>query len=564
MAASPVLSLLTPWLQSQRWRFNSAIALVALSTLLLVVQYYALALLFAALLAAEADSSASLSASLWPVLAVIAVCLLLRPVLQFGREWLCQSASLTIRQSIRQQLLSHLAALGPERRQFGSDGELSSQVIEQTEALDGYLSRYHVQRYLVVLTPLILITAVAFHSVLAALVLLLTAPLVPLFMILVGHAATRKNQQQFTALARMSARFLDLTRGLLTLKRLAAVDQAQAQVAYAAEAYQAGSLSVLRLAFLSGAILEFFASISIAILALYLGLGLLGLLPWAIADVPVPYQGALFILLLAPEFYAPLRQLGTDYHAKAEAEGALQALQPLLSSTPTPTTTWHPTFTQAPAISLRAVRLQGDDERVRLATLTTDIHACERVLIRGPSGCGKTSLLLSLCGFLPFDGEIRVNGLTQSRQQLANLRASIGYLSQHSAILPGSVAFNLRLARSEASDDELIDTLEQVGLWSLLQRLQGLNTVLGERGVGLSGGQLQRIALAQVLLSRATLWLLDEPCAHLDEDSQGVIYELLGKLSHGKTVLLVSHDVVGLYWLDRTLILPSPEAADVA
>ena len=529
----------------------------------MVAQYYALALLFAMLLASEAGSTILFSASVWPILLVFAVCLFLRPALQFGREWLCQSASLIIRQSIRQELLSSLASLGPERRHFGSDGELSSHVIEQTEALDGYLSRYYVQRYLVALTPLILITAVAFHSRLAALVLLLTAPLVPLFMILVGHAAARKNQQQFAALARMSARFLDLTRGLLTLKRLAAVDQAQVQVAYAAEAYQAHSLSVLRLAFLSGAILEFFSSISIAILALYLGLGLLGLLPWSIADAPVPYQGALFILLLAPEFYAPLRQLGTDYHAKAEAEGALQALQPLLSSTSAPATIWQPTFTQAPALSLRKLCLRGDDNRVRLIPMTTDIQAAERVLIRGPSGCGKSSLLLALCGFVPFEGEIRVNGLIQSRQQLANLRTSIGYLSQHSAIIPGSVAFNLRLARTDASNNELIDILEQVGLWSLLQRLQGLNTILGERGVGLSGGQLQRIALAQILLSRASLWLLDEPCAHLDEDSRLVIYDLLGKLSQGKTVLLVSHDTEGLHWLDRTLSLPLWESANI-
>jgi ATP-binding cassette subfamily C protein CydD len=311
-------------------------------------------------------------------------------------------------------------------------------------------------------------------------------------------------------------------------------------------------MQVLRMAFLSTAVLEFFAALAIALVAVYLGLGLLGLLPWAKGEIPVPYQGALFILLLAPEFYAPLRQLGSDYHARAEARAAITELLPLLQME-----VWHPAGTAhpdrpgAPTLRLRQLRVAGSDGRLRMAPLDLDVAAGQRLLVQGQSGSGKSTLLNVLLGFVPYQGEAQVYA-----QELADLdrtawQVRIGYLAQQPELLAASVADNLRLAAPGASDGELWQVLEKVGLATLLRRLPlGLDTPLGERGLGLSGGEQSRLALARLLLRDASLWLLDEPLAHLDPETAEQIGALIERLSRGRTLLLVSHGSGGLDWLE--------------
>src|SRR5690606_4937568 len=391
---------------------------------------------------------------------------------------------------------------------------------EQVDALDGYISRYQVQRQLVILVPLMLLVATAWHSPLAAILLLLTAPLVPLFMVLLGHAAANASQRQFVALGRMSGRFLDLLRGLRTLRHLQVLGLAQGAVEQAAEDYRSRTMRVLRMAFLSTAVLELFASIAIAMLALYLGLGLLGMLPWSQSEVPVPYQAALFILLLAPEFYAPLRQLGADYHARAEAQAAVTELLPLLQLT-----AWqHPGdqplhFHGAPAIDCVGLTVAEAGLPVRPPPLTLHLGAGEGLVLQGASGSGKSTFLHALLGFLPYQGDIRLNGQPLAQLDRRDWHAQVSYLAQQPELLPGTVADNLRLAAPDAQDDALIGALQEVGLWELLRRLPlQLETPLGERGLGLSGGQLSRLALARMLLRDTPVWLLDEPLAHLDPD----------------------------------------------
>ncbi len=490
--------------------------------------------------------------------------MVLRPFLHAGREWLSRQASLRARDALRSQLLTQLGHLGPVRRQFGSDGALATQVLEQVDALDGYVSRYRVQSLLAVLVPCLIAAVVALHSPLAAGLMLMTAPLVPLFMILVGRAAAGASQQQFVALARMGGRFLDLVRGMATLQRMGATDQAETKVAQASDAYRGRTMRVLRLAFLSSAVLEFFAALAIALVALYLGLGLLGLLPWAKAEVPVPYQGALFILLLAPEFYAPLRQLGTDYHARAEAIGAMQALMPLLEAD-----TWQPQEAPLPPVARNVesftvecseLSVRGEGGRLRLAPLNLTLAAGERVLVQGESGVGKSSFLHALLGFSAYQGSLKAKGCELARWPRATWQRQLGYLSQQPPIQSGSIADNLRLAAPDKTDQELIEVLNLVGLWPILLRGNGLATQLGERGQGLSGGQLQRLGLAQLLLRDAALWLFDEPTAHLDPDAAWQLNALIGKLSRGRSVLIVSHESAGLEWVDRQIELSSKEA----
>ncbi|QOR40407.1 thiol reductant ABC exporter subunit CydD [Billgrantia diversa] len=542
-------------LTPQRWRLRGAFLLALGGCILLIVQSWLLASIFAhAILAWQGEVARFAPPVAW--LAGLAACLVLRPLLQYGREVLTRVASRGVRAGLRGQLLESLGRLGPARRNLGSDGALGTQVLEHIDALDGYVSRYHVQRQLVIAVPLMLVLVVSLLSPLAAGLMLLTAPLVPLFMVLVGRAAAEASQRQLTALARLGGSFLDLARGMATLKRLNATSQAARRIADASEAYRSRTLGVLRLAFLSGAVLEFFAALAIALVALYLGLGLLGLLPWAQGEVPVPYQGALLILLLAPEFYAPLRQLGADYHARAEAEGAMQELIPLLDAE-----TWQPSDGQAvtldgpPSILCRGVTVAGEGGRRRLAPLDFESAGGERWLVQGESGCGKSSLLEAMLGFVPYEGSLCVDGRELSSLSRESWQRHLGYLGQQPPVMRGSVGDNLRLASPEAGKVALIAVLEQVGLWSLLAAREGLDTILGERGKGLSGGQLQRLALAQLLLREAPLWLFDEPTAHLDPDSARELHGLLERLSRGRTVIIVSHEAEGLEWVDGCLRL---------
>ena len=549
-------------LAPQRWWLRGATLLALIGVVLLITQSWLLAAVFHHWLLLWQGRESLGHPSAW--LAGLAVCMVLRPLLHAGREGLSRQASRHARVALRSQLLTQLGRLGPVRRQFGSDGALATQVLEQVDALDGYISRYRVQSLLAVVVPCLIAAVVALHSPLAAGLMLMTAPLVPLFMILVGRAAAGASQQQFTALARMGGRFLDLVRGMATLQRMGATDQAEAKVAQASDAYRGRTMRVLRLAFLSSAVLEFFAALAIALVALYLGLGLLGLLPWAKADVPVPYQGALFILLLAPEFYAPLRQLGSDYHARAEALGAMQALSPLLEAD-----TWQPqglplsptaVSGESLAVECRELSVSGEGGRLRLAPLNLTLAAGERLLVQGESGAGKSSLLQVLLGFTAYQGSLKAKDCELSQWPRNAWQRQLGYLSQQPPIQSGSIADNLRLAAPDKSDAELIEVLTQVGLWPILVRGNGLATQLGERGQGVSGGQLQRLGLAQLLLRDAALWLFDEPTAHLDPDAAWQLNTLIGQLSRGRSVMIVSHESAGLGWVDRRVELSLQEA----
>lgn len=626
-------------------RLRLAWLLMVVSTLVFVFQAWILAHIFATWLQQQFAGQPLDIGVLWQWLGWLIACFIARPLLQFVRELISSKASLTVRTNLRKRLLTALATLGASRSQFGSDGSISSQVIEQTDALDGFISRFSVQKQVAASTPIILLLAVASQSWLAAGILLFTAPFVPIFMILIGKMTAKKSAEQFTALSQLSGRFLDWVRGMTTLKRMQATHIAERDLDHASEQYRHRTMDVLKIAFLNGAVLEFLSALCIALVAVYLGFGLMGILPWDKEHVPVQYFGALFILLLTPEFYLPLRQLGADYHAQSQAEGAVQSLLPLLKKadelaelqnssnksnsqnnlhnshnsediTRTPTTTASASNTQlAPSIRLTNLAIYntiypaqngqaqnasadiGELEqqeakqlaeqaknktknqkakkkankrkvntatktpknlepiiRTRLAPTSFEVNAGERIALVGESGSGKSSLIQALMGFANYEGNISIDGTDHHQLNIHELRAHIGYLAQQVALLPMSIADNLRLADPTASDEKLIEVLKNVELYELIKRLpNGIHTQLGERGRGLSGGQQQRLGLAQLLLRDSKLWLLDEPTEHLDPDTAERIHALLEKMSQGKTVIWITHAVEQLNWLDKVI-----------
>ena len=529
--------------------------LSVVSTLVLIVQSWLIAVIFADWLT-QITHHRPATDVFFDYLPWLMGCLLLRPLLHFCKDQLALDAGLQVASILRKTLVEKLAQVAAARDQYGSDGGLASMVIEQCDALTGYVSRFYLQRLIVVTTPIMLLVAAATQSWIATLILLLTAPLVPVFMVLIGHATARKSRQQFAAMAQLSGRFLDWLRGTATLQRLDAVGHASQDIDASAEAYRMRTMSVLKIAFLNTAALELLAALSIALLAVYLGFGLIGILPWQKNTVPVPYQSALFLLLLAPEFYAPLRQLGADYHVKAQAEGAIAELSPLLAFQPAENTKAnHFLLTAPPAIDADNIWV-NHQQRTRLAPLSFAIAAGERLAIVGQSGSGKSTLLQIFLGFCAYQGDIFIDNQNFNTINSTQFRHQIAYLSQQTMLLPMSIADNLRLPNPTASDDKLWQILAQVGLKPLIKALPNqLDTQLGERGSGLSGGQQRRLAIAQLLLQDAQLWLLDEPTEHLDSDTAAEINALLQQVTRGKTVLWVTHDATKLPWLDRQISL---------
>lgn len=483
---------------------------------------------------------------LWLNLALLFGCMAGRISIGYAKDYLLSDAGLKVASSVRAKLLGKLGELGQARRYFGADGALSTKVIDEPDHLIGY-ARFNVQKMTAVTTPLILAGCVAFYSPMAAVILLVTAPLVPIFMAIIGIATTRKSREQMDALAQLGGRFLDWIRGVNTLSRLGAVDIAVSDIANSSEDYRKRTMDVLKIAFLNSAVLEFLSALSIALVAVYLGFGLMGILPWAKGQLLTTYSTALFILLLVPEFYAPLRRLGAEYHVKGQATASAKSIAPMLGFKTKALGDIAMTLKSPPAFELKNITAFGDDGRVRLSPTSLTFGAGERTAVMGESGAGKSTLLHILLGFGDFEGDVIVHAdgklMRYADLDVSRLRADIGYLSQTVPLLPMSIADNLRLAKPSASDDELVQVLKDVALWDIVNQLpNGINTVLAERGGGLSGGQGHRLAIAQLLLQDAKVWLLDEPTEHLDPKTASMIWALLAGLSSGKTVIWVTHD----------------------
>ena len=517
-----------------------------LSVMVLVGQVCVLVWIFNGWLMQFLGQPAGELTNFWQNLTLLAICMLIRIVLGYVRDCLLSNIGLKIASQTRLKLLNKLTTLGLARRYFGSDGVLASKIIDEPDHLLGY-ARFEVQKMTSVSTPLLLAGCIAFYSKTAALILLATAPFIPILMAIIGIATARKSREQMDALAQLGGRFLDWIRGANTLTRLGATDIASTDIAKSSENYRYRTMQVLKIAFLNSTALEMISAVSIALVAVYLGFGLLGKLPWSEGVILTNYQTALFILLLVPEFYAPLRRLGAEYHVKGQAVSCAKAIAPILNFKQKKQGTKILTLKNPVGFELKNLTVFGDDGRLRLSPANAVFQSGKRTAIIGKSGLGKSTILQVLLGFGDYEGDVILTDEKQSinyqELDLIHLRQNFGYLSQSAYLLPLTIAETLKLAKLDASDDEMITALKNVQLWQIIEKLpDGIHTKLTERGGGLSGGQGQRLAIAQLLLQDANIWFLDEPTEHLDTKTAKNIKNLLLELSQNKTVIWVTHD----------------------
>ena len=521
-----------------------AIALGSMGGLLIVVQAWCLAHIVNAVIFDGQNLAA-----VQPYLVTILLLILFRVAVSYASEVIAFSATAKIKQNIRERLLAKMQSLGPAYMTGQHSGELSTTLIDGVEALENYYARYLPAMALAGWVPLIILVFVIPFDWKSALVMLLTAPLIPLFMVFIGKGAEKLNQKQFQRLTRMGGHFLDVIQGLLTLKLFNASKREAAVVEQMSEDYREATMKVLRMAFLSSLALEFFATVSIAIVAVLIGFRLL--------FGEMSFESGFFILLLAPEFYLPLRSLGVHYHGRMEAIASTEKILQILQ-TPSVVSLKRTQSVQAGplAIQIRQLSFQYA-QRPALNLVNFDITAGEHVALVGPSGSGKTTLVNLLLGFMQAEqGSILINNQNLNQIDLQSWRQRIAWVPQRPHIYFGTVLQNLTLGLKTIDQHCVIEALEKSHALEFVEQLpQGLDTIIGEGGQGLSGGQVQRLAIARALLRDADFLLLDEPTAHLDKTSEQRVEAAIQTLAKGRTVLSVAHRLSTIQQADRIVVL---------
>ncbi|MBA4398947.1 MAG: thiol reductant ABC exporter subunit CydD [Anaerolinea sp.] len=474
-------------------------------------------------------------------------------------SWLADASAgllaIRLKERLRSQLVDHLFRLGPAYARGENSAELANTALQGIENLDAYFSQYLPQAALAGLLPLAVLVVVFPKDWLSGLILLLTAPLIPIFMILIGKASEAATRRQWNALSRLSAYFLDTLQGLRELKLLGQSERRADKVGEAAEQYRLTTMKVLRVTFLSALVLEMVGTLSTAVIAVQIGLRLL--------RGGLGFEQAFFILLLAPEFYLPLRLLGQRFHAGASGITAARRIYAILQTPvlcePVMSVEMLADIATPPqTISFQHVSYAYPGQAdLAVEDVSFSLRQGELTALVGASGAGKSTLAHLLLRFaLPTAGQIRVDGEGLDNIPSAMWRKQIVWVPQQPVIFQGTIAENIALGRPQAS---LTEIQAAAGLALLDQRIAalpaGYNTVLGEFGARLSGGELQRLALARAFLLDAPLLVLDEPSGHLDPASEELLEQAMHRLCANRTILIIAHRLPTVYRADQILVL---------
>ncbi|GLT16617.1 thiol reductant ABC exporter subunit CydD [Vibrio zhanjiangensis] len=546
---------LNKWLKQQsklakRWLL-AAVGLGVVSSLFLLAQAALLATILQQLIIDQVPKQ-----QLIPYFFALCAIIGIRALCSWGRELAGYRCGEQIRLYIRQLILDKLRELGPAYIKEKPAGAWATLLLEQVEDMHDFFARYLPQMSLAVLVPIVILVVVFPINWVAGLIFLITAPLVPLFMALVGMKAAEANRKNFKAMQRLSGHFYDRLQSMTTI-RLFDRTKAETEVMRgASEVFRSRTMDVLKIAFLSSAILEFFTSISIALTAVYFGFAFIGEINFGDYGLGVTLIAGLFILILAPEFYQPLRDLGTFYHAKQQAVGAADSIVEFLQTDAAAVRSGDKTIDTTSGITICAQNLEvfSSQGTKLLGPVNFTIKANQHTALVGPSGAGKTSLINAILGFLPYQGSLTINGIERTQLNLSNWRDNISWVGQNPLLVHGTIRENVTLGKDDVKQDAIQSALDK-SFASEFVTQHGLDYQISDRSEGLSVGQAQRLALARAMIQNGDFWLLDEPTASLDARSEKLVMEGLSNQIEGRTSLMVTHQLLPLKNVSQILVM---------
>ena len=496
----------------------------------------------------------------WGLLRLLLFIIAGRALLAWLNEVSANAVAVRIKTDLRERLFAHIQALGPAYTRSERTGELTTAAVEGIEALDAYFSQYLPQLVITALVPLSILLFVFPIDLLSGIILLLTAPLIPFFMILIGKGAEAVTNRQYETLSRLSAHFLDSLQGLTTLKLFGQSKAHARNIARVSDQFRDRTMAVLRVTFLSALALELLATLSTAIIAVEIGLRLL----YARMD----FLQALFILILAPEFYLPLRMLGLRYHAGMAGTSAARRIFEILDMPLRNRVSKIGNCAANPQAAIVDSRISNielsnlsftypDESAPALQNVNLQINAGQHIALVGPSGAGKSTLVNLLLGFIqPSSGQLITHYMSPSATDHRPLTESIAWVSQKPYLFHDTIAANIRLGNPDATDEQLIEAANAAYLHEFIATLpQGYETVIGEGGARLSGGQAQRLALARAFLKNAPILILDEPTSSLDPETESWLEESTHQLMEGKTVITIAHRLNTVFQADQIILL---------
>jgi ATP-binding cassette subfamily C protein CydCD len=509
----------------------------------------------------------------WPWLGLLLGVIVARGLLLCLQEIAAAELAVRIKQDLRERLVGQLLKLGPSFARGERSGELASTAVDGIEALDAYFTQFLPQLAVSLLVPATILVVVFHLDPLSGVILLVTAPLIPFFMYMIGRTAETATKRQYESLGRLSSHLLDSVQGLTTLKLFGQAAGQVQNIARVADQFRLVTMRVLQVSFLSAFVLELLATMSTAIIAVEVGLRLL--------YGHMAFREALFLLVLAPEFYLPLRLLGMRFHAGMSGTAAARRIFEILD-TPAPDqpsllpnvmarqTEYSSHELVAGEAGIPAIELRGvsysypESEQPALEQIDLTIYQGEYVAIVGASGAGKTTLASLLLDFIrPTHGDVLVEGRPPTCALLPGEGVRISWVPQDPHLFHDSIAANIRLGRPEASDVEMIRAARLAHLEEFVGSLPyGYETIVGEGGARISSGERQRLALARALLVEAPIVVLDEPSSSLDPENEALLEETLRSLSEGRTLMVIAHRLNTVERADRIVVLDRGRIAE--
>jgi ATP-binding cassette subfamily C protein CydD len=482
---------------------------------------------------------------------------ILRAGLIWVRETTAQQGAVRVKNDLRERLFARVLRMGPAYARSERTGELTTTLTEGIERLDSYFARYLPTVLLSAVVPLVVVAYILPRDIASAVLLVVTAPVIPVMMVLVGSYAEEHTRRQWLALSRMGAHFLDALQGLPTLKAFGRVTAEGEKVERVSGEFRERTLKVLRYAFLSGLVLEFMTAAAIALVAVVLGVRLI--------NGAISFQDAFLVLLLTPEFYRPLRELGIHRHAGMEGKAAAERIFEILDTPLTPDGTLQENLSGEMELSFSGVRFTYPGRDLpALEGLTLTLPAGSRTAVVGRSGSGKSTLVGLLLKFLdPDAGVISANGVPIGDLPAEVWREHVALVPQRPHLFYGSVLENIRLAKPDATRSAVERAAQLAGAAEFIRRMpHGYDTQIGERGQRLSGGEAQRLAIARAFLKDAALLIMDEPTSSLDPESERLVRDAIDRLARGRTSLIVAHRLNTVSTADRIIVLHEGRVAE--